>query len=82
MDTTVVEGEMCYPTDPGLLVDRVRAITRTIPQLIKAGAEGVGKFREVSRSVHGRLGAIGRGLKQDEGSNRGWWLTRARPRLR
>jgi IS5 family transposase len=66
VDTTVVEAEMRYPTDAGLLADGVRVITRTIRQIVKTGVEGVGKFRDVSRSVQRRLGAIGRGLKQDE----------------
>ncbi len=67
VDTTVVEAEMRYPTDAGLLADGVRVITRAIRQLQRAGAEGVGKFRDVSRSVRRRLGRLSRGLKQEAG---------------
>jgi IS5 family transposase len=70
VDTTVVEAEMRYPTDAGLLADGVRVITRTVKQLGKAGAERVGKFRDVGRSVRRRLGAIGRGLKQEDGEKK------------
>ena len=70
VDTTVVEAEMRYPTDAGLLADGVRVITRTIKHLAKAGAESARGFRNVSRSVHRRLGAIGRGLKQEDGEKK------------
>jgi IS5 family transposase len=70
VDTTVIEAEMRYPTDAGLLADGVRVITRTIRQLAEAGAEGAARFRDVRRSVQRRLGAIGRGLKQDEEKKR------------
>lgn len=70
VDTTVVEAEMRYPTDAGLLADGVRTITRTIRQLAKAGVVGAQKFRDVRRSVQRRLGAIGRGLKQEDGAKK------------
>lgn len=70
VDTTVISAEMRYPTDANLLADGVRVITRAVRRLAKAGVDGVGTFRDVSRSVQRRLGAIGRGLKQEDGERK------------
>jgi transposase, IS5 family len=65
VDTTVVEADIHYPTDVGLLADGVRVVTRTVKQLGRLGAGVEGKFRDVGRSVKKRLLALGKGLKQD-----------------
>lgn len=66
VDTTVVEANIHYPTDVGLLADGVRVVTRTVKQLQRAGAGITGTFRDVGRSVKKRLLALGKGLKQDD----------------
>ena len=51
MDTTVIEANIHYPTDTGLLADGIRVITRTVKKLKKAGA-GIGsKFVNHTRKV-------------------------------
>ena len=66
VDTTVVEADIHYPTDAGLLADGVRVVTRTVKQLQRMGAGVEGKFRDVGRSVKKRLLALGKGLKQND----------------
>jgi IS5 family transposase len=66
VDTTVVEADIHYPTDVGLLADGVRVVTRTVQQLGRLGAGVEGKFRDVGRSVKKRLLTLGKGLKQDD----------------
>lgn len=66
VDTTVVEADIHYPTDVGLLADGVRAVTRTVKGLQRAGAGIAGRFRDVGRSVKKRLLTLGKGLKQDD----------------
>jgi IS5 family transposase len=51
VDTTVVETNIHYPTDSGLLGDGVRVLTRIMKKVGKvAGAAGT-KLRDRSRSV-------------------------------
>lgn len=63
-DTTVVEANIRYPTDAGLLADGVRTVTRTVKRLQALGAATGGKFRDVGRSVRRRLQHLSKGLKQ------------------
>jgi IS5 family transposase len=89
VDTTVVETNIHYPTDSGLLGDGVRVLTRLMKRVTKiAGAVGT-KLRHRTRSVQRRLIEIGRasrskGKEAKEKVQRGyhklvagWW---ARPK--
>ena len=51
MDTTVVEANIHYPTDTGLLADGVKVITRTMIKLKKVGADIGGGFVNHTRKV-------------------------------
>lgn len=63
LDTTVVETNIHYPTDSGLLRDGVRVITRTIEKIEKeVGAAGT-QFRNRMRSVQHRLIEIGKAAR-------------------
>lgn len=64
VDTTVVEADIHYPTDAGLLADGVRVVTRTIRQLQQAGLAAGERFRNVGRSVQRRQLHLGKALKQ------------------
>jgi transposase, IS5 family len=60
VDTTVVETNIHYPTDSGLLGDGVRVLTRVMKSITKiAGAAGC-KLRDRSRGVKHRVMEIGR----------------------
>src|SRR6266545_5344684 len=60
VDTTVVETDIHYPTDSGLLGDGVRVLTRTMKHVAElAGAVG-DKLRDRTRAVRYRLIEIGR----------------------
>ena len=60
VDTTVVETDIHYPTDSGLLGDAVRVLTRTMKKIAQvAGAAGE-KLRDRTRSARYRVIEIGR----------------------
>lgn len=63
-DTTVVEANIRYPTDAGLLADGVRTVTRTVKRMQALGAGAGVKFQDVRRSVRRRLQHLAKGLKQ------------------
>ena len=63
IDSTVIEANIHYPTDTGLLADGVRVITRTVGK-VKKLAKGVGKgFRNHNRRVKKRCLALAKVLK-------------------
>jgi IS5 family transposase len=64
MDTTVVESDIHYPTDMGLLADGVRVITRTVVKLKKVGAEVSGGFVNHTRKVKKTCLALSKVLKE------------------
>lgn len=68
-DTTVVEANIHYPTDAGLLADGVRTVTRTVKRIQALGASAEVEFRDVRRSVRRRLQHLAKGLKK-EGTDR------------
>jgi len=70
VDTTVVEADIHYPTDAGLLADGVRVVTRTIRQLQRAGLAAGERLRNVGRSVKQRLLYLGKALKQPKEQQR------------
>ena len=51
MDTTVVESDIHYPTDASLLSDGVKAITRIVAKIKKAGIATRTKFVNRTRKV-------------------------------
>jgi transposase, IS5 family len=60
MDTTVVETNIHYPTDSGLLGDGVRVLVRTMKKIAKLGGDAGERVRDRMRSVTHRLIEIGR----------------------
>ena len=66
-DTTVVEANIHYPTDSGLLADGIRVITRTVVKLKKL-ADGVGRgFVNHTRKVKKIYLSISKVLKRRVG---------------
>lgn len=63
VDTTVVETNIHYPTDSGLLNDGARALTRTMQQIEGKSGGLRKKVRNRMRSVTKRVIAIGRALR-------------------
>ena len=64
LDTTVVEADIHYPTDMGLLADGIKVITRTVVKLKKAGAEVGGGFVNHTRKVKRTCLALSKVLKE------------------
>jgi IS5 family transposase len=60
VDTTVVETNIHYPTDSGLLGDGVRVLTRLMKKVSEVAGEMGTKLRDRRRSVQRRLIEIGR----------------------
>lgn len=60
LDTTVVETNIHYPTDSGLLGDGVRVLTRLMKKVTEIAGEVGTKLRDRRRSVQRRLIEIGR----------------------
>jgi hypothetical protein len=72
VDTTVVETNIHYPTDSGLLGDGARVLTRTMQKVEKAAGGLKKRIRDRMRSVNKKVIAIalaGR-LKGSEGEER------------
>jgi IS5 family transposase len=60
VDTTVVETNIHYPTDSGLLGDGVRVLTRLMKKVTDLAGRAGTKLRDRTRSVQRRLIEIGR----------------------
>jgi len=60
VDTTVVESDIHYPTDSGLLGDVVRVLTRTMKRIEREVGDRGTRLRDRTRSVKHRLIEIGR----------------------
>lgn len=67
VDSTVVEADIHYPTDAGLLADGVRVITRTVRKLRDAGAALRTEFRNRTRSIKKRIVEISKVLRRRTG---------------
>ncbi len=80
LDTTVVETNIHYPTDSGLLGDGVRVLTRTMKQVTAIAGRVGTTLRDRSRSVKFRLLEIGR-IARSKGAQRQEKLTQAYARL-
>ena len=63
VDTTVVESNIHYPTDSGLLNDGARVLTRTMKQIGQAAGGLKRKIRDRKRSVTKRVIAIAHALR-------------------
>ena len=63
-DTTVVEADVCYPTDSGLLAKGVTKLARLSAQLKAAGLATRTTARDRTRSVRRRAHAIGAWLRR------------------
>jgi transposase, IS5 family len=63
VDTTVVESNVHYPTDSGLLGDGVRVLIRTMRKITKLTGEVGAKLRDRSRSVKLRVLEIARAAR-------------------
>jgi transposase, IS5 family len=62
-DTTVVEADVGYPTDTGLLAKAVGSITRTVERIKSAGGASRTRMRDRRRSVGRRARAIASKLR-------------------
>jgi transposase, IS5 family len=63
-DTTVVEANVAYPSDAGLLAKGVAQLTRLVEKLQAAGHASRTSFRDRTRSVRRRTHAIGTWLRR------------------
>jgi IS5 family transposase len=63
VDTTVVESNIHYPTDSGLLNDGARVLTRTMKRIEQKTGGLKKKIRDRKRSVTKRVIAIGHALR-------------------
>jgi IS5 family transposase len=63
VDTTVVESNIHYPTDSGLLNDGARVLTRTMKQIEQKAGGLKRKIRDRKRSVTKRVIAIAHALR-------------------
>jgi IS5 family transposase len=64
VDTTVVETNIHYPTDSGLLGDGVRVLTRTMKSIEREVGQTGTRVRDRMRSVKYRLIEIGRSARE------------------
>lgn len=67
IDTTVIEAEIHYPTDSGLLHDGIRAVTRLVKEIQQAGVATKETFRDRTRSAKKRILSIVKVLKRRSG---------------
>lgn len=63
IDTTVVETNIHYPTDSGLLGDGVRVLTRLMKKVTEVAGKAGTKLRDRKRSLQRRLVEIGRATR-------------------
>lgn len=64
MDTTVVESNIHYPTDAGLLSDAVRKITKVVKAIKKQGMSAGIKFRNRTRTVRKTILTLCKNLRK------------------
>jgi IS5 family transposase len=63
-DTTVIEANVAYPTDSGLLAKGVARMAKTIRRVKAAGLASRTKTRDRTRTVHARARSIGANLRR------------------
>jgi len=67
MDTTVVESNIAYPTDAGLLSQGVKSINRLVSKLKKAGVKAAADFTTHERIVKKKILEIAKVAKRRTG---------------
>ena len=67
IDSTVIEGDVRYPTDAGLAADGVRALAREAKKLAKLVKEQKRRVRDRSRSMGRTLRAVTRTIRRRSG---------------
>ena len=67
IDTTVVETNVHYPTDSGLLSDGLRVLTRTMRRIEQAAGGAGERLRNRLRSVAKIVMRIGRSVRSEQG---------------
>ena len=67
IDTTVVETNVHYPTDSGLLNDGLRVLTRTMRRIEQAAGGAGERLRDRLRSVSKIVMRIGRSVRSEQG---------------
>lgn len=67
IDSTVVEADVCYPTDAGLAAAGVRTLAREGRRTLATLGGAQARVRDRSRAVGRRLRAIGRTLRRRSG---------------
>lgn len=70
VDTTVVETNVHYPTDSGLLSDGLRVLTRTMRQVEQVAGSAGEKLRDRMRSVGRLVMRIGRSVRSEQGAEK------------
>ena len=70
MDSTVVESNIHYPTDAGLLSDSVKKITTIIKEIKEQGVATQTKFRDRTRTVRKTILKLGKNLRKKETSKK------------
>ncbi|MDP1819677.1 MAG: ISNCY family transposase [Acidimicrobiales bacterium] len=63
-DTTVIEANVAYPTDSGLLAKGVARMVKTIRRVKAAGLASRTKTRDRTRTMHARARSIGANLRR------------------
>lgn len=69
VDTTVVEANIHYPTDSGLIADTVRVVTRLAKRAQAAVGDARTAIRDRTRSIKKRVLAIAKVLKRRTGES-------------
>lgn len=69
-DTTVVEADVGYPTDAGLLARAVGAVGRAVARIKEAGGAPATKFRDRKRSAGKKMRAITGNIKRRTGERK------------
>jgi len=67
IDSTVVEGDVRYPTDAGVAVDAARLLAREAATVSRLAGPGARRVRDRSRAAGQKLRAIGRTLGRRSG---------------
>jgi IS5 family transposase len=63
VDTTVVEANLCYPTDAGLLAKAIGTLARTLQRVQSAGGARPSHARDRRRAARRRAHRLARSLR-------------------
>jgi IS5 family transposase len=70
IDTTVVESNIHYPTDSGLMMDCVNKIKKIVGRISETAGELTHDFRSKTRTVRNKLLTIAKTLKRRSGDSK------------